>query len=177
MNTYLCTPGPGFWLRALLCLIMVGWAGVERGASARLFVAVTVGPRLYLSAADRQIVGIAMQRGRAVCLGWLWHPPLGGILMSSPGTSISHLTSCGEQGHPDTHLCSLKPRVDTHTPTKHMNSRKNATGLILCTLKFKICGGLASLRSGCHMGVNPVEPGHISPLNAKERNRFVTLEL
>lgn len=146
MNTYLCTPGPGFWLRALLCLIMVGWAGVERGASARLFVAVTVGPRLYLSAADGQIVGIAMQRGRAVCLGWLWHPPLGGILMSSPGTSISHLTSCGEQGHPDTHLCCLKPRVDTHTHTnktykfqKECNrSQVDAEYYALLSLKYAV---------------------------------------
>ncbi len=41
------------------------------GVSARLFVAVTMGPRLYLSAADRQIGSIPMQRGGADCLGWL----------------------------------------------------------------------------------------------------------
>ncbi len=113
---------------------MVEWAGVARGVSARLFVAVTMGPRLYLSAADRQIGSITMQRGRAVCLGWLWHPPLGGILMSSPGTSIGHLTSWGEQGHPNTHIPPL-----SKTLSELQNYRKYATGSKSTTKYRAIC--------------------------------------
>lgn len=52
---------------------------------------------------------------RTVCQGWLWHPPLGGILMSSPGTSISHLTSWGEQGHPNTQIPPLSKTLSGHT--------------------------------------------------------------
>ncbi len=42
-------------------------------------------------------------------------PPLGGILMSSPGTSIGHLTSWGEQGHPNTHIPPLSKTLSGHT--------------------------------------------------------------
>lgn len=170
MSSYLCTPGPGFRLQALLCLIMVGWAGVARGVSERLFVTVTVGPRLYLSAADRQIGSITMQHGGAVCLGWLWHPPLGGILMSSPGTSIRHLTSWGEQGHPNTHMPVLSRTLSGHTylntQNKHMNSRKwqQVPKVLLSSVQPVYNYGVRNINGVkvCMLGIAKTQLAHIS---------------
>lgn len=121
MNTYLCTPGPVFFfffrLQALLCLIMVEWGRVARRGERETLCGCQCGSSA-LSLSCRQTDREHHYAVWQSCLSGVIVTPSawGGILMSSPGTSISHLTCWGEQGHPNAHIpvTVQKLWVDTH---------------------------------------------------------------
>ncbi len=72
-------------------------------------------------------------------------PPLGGILMSSPRTSIGHLTSWGEQGHPNTHIPPLSKTLSGHT------LYTNATGSKVCMVGIVLNVGVYKYKLPCQI--------------------------